>query len=76
MLDNTPNQPFKIRTKNWVEINDVSRGTSNTNSQTNFKASMLNSSLCDYSDACTLVKGTITMTGGPETATDTNKRNE
>ena len=21
LLDNTPNQPFKFRTKNWVEIN-------------------------------------------------------
>ena len=22
LLDNTPNQPFKFRTKDWVEIND------------------------------------------------------
>ena len=22
LLDNIPNQPFKFRTKNWVEIND------------------------------------------------------
>ena len=28
LLDNTPNQPTKFRTKNWVEINDNSRGTS------------------------------------------------
>ena len=26
-LDNTPNQPTKFRTKNWVEINDDTRGT-------------------------------------------------
>ena len=25
LLDNTPNQPSKFRTKNWVEINDDSR---------------------------------------------------
>ena len=31
MLDNTPNQPTKLRTKNWVEINDDTRGTYNTN---------------------------------------------
>ena len=31
MLDNTPNQPTKHRTKNWVEINDDTRGTYNTN---------------------------------------------
>ena len=24
-LDNTPNQPSKFRTKNWVEINDDAR---------------------------------------------------
>ena len=24
-LDNTPNQPTKLRKKNWVEINDDSR---------------------------------------------------
>ena len=37
LLDNTPNQPTKFRTKNWVEINDESRGTYNTNSQIKFK---------------------------------------
>ena len=26
LLENTPNQPTKFRTKNWVEINDDSRG--------------------------------------------------
>ena len=26
LLDNTPNQPTKFRTKNRVEINDESRG--------------------------------------------------
>ena len=31
LLDNTPNQPTKFRTKDWVEINDKSRGTYNTN---------------------------------------------
>ena len=25
----TPNQPCKFKTKNWVEINDESRGTHN-----------------------------------------------
>ena len=51
LLDNTPNQPSKFRTKNWIEINDDSRETYNTNSQIKFKTSMLKSSLCDYSDA-------------------------
>ena len=55
LLDNTPNQPTKFRTKNWVETNDDVRGTYNTNSQTKFKTSMLKSSACDYSDAYMLV---------------------
>ena len=52
LLDNALNQPSKFRTKNWVEINDESRGTYNFNSQIKFKTTMLNSSFCDYSDAC------------------------
>ena len=47
LLDNTPNQSTKFRTKNWVETNDESRGTYNTNSQIRFKTSMLRSTLCD-----------------------------
>ena len=41
LLDNTPNEPTKFRTKNWVEINDESRRTCKTNSQIRFKTSML-----------------------------------
>ena len=59
--DNTLNQPSKFRTRNWVEINDESRGAYNVNSQIKFKTTMLKSSLCDYSDAYILVKGTITV---------------
>ena len=55
-LDNTLDQSSKFRTKNWVETNDESRGTYNTNSQIKFKASMLKSSLFDYSDAYIAVK--------------------
>ena len=58
LLDNTPNQPSKFRTKNWVEINDESRGTCNKGSQIRFKRS----SLCDYRDSFILDKGTITVT--------------
>ena len=61
LLDNKPNQPSKFSAKNWVEIYDDSRGTYNTNSQIKFKTSMLKSSLCDYSDAYILVKGTISV---------------
>ena len=40
LLDNTPNQATKIWTKYWVEINDDSRETFNTNRQIRFKTSM------------------------------------
>ena len=63
MLDDASNQPSKFKTKNWVEINDESRGTYNVNSQIKFKATMLKSSLCDYSDAYIFVKGKVTITG-------------
>ena len=55
------NQPSKSRTKNWVEINDDSRGTCNTNSQIKYKTMILKSSLRGYSDAYILVSGTITI---------------
>ena len=61
LLNNKLNQPTKFNTKNWVEINDESRRTYNTNSQIRFKTSMLRSSLCDYSDSHILVKGIITV---------------
>ena len=47
LLGNISNQPSKFRTKNWVEINDDSRGTYNTYSQIKLKTSMLKSNLCD-----------------------------
>ena len=62
LIDDALNQPSKFRKRNWVEINDESRGTYNVNSQIKFKTTMLKSSLCDYSDAYILVKGTISVT--------------
>ena len=47
--------------KTWIETNDDSCGTYNTNSQFKFKTSILSSGLCDYSDANILVKGTISI---------------
>ena len=63
LIDDASNQPSKFRTRNWVEINDESRGVYNVNSQIKFKNTMLKSSLCDYSDAYILVKGKITIAG-------------
>ena len=61
-IDDASNKPSKFRTKNWVEINDESKGTYNVNSQIKFKTTMLKSSLCDYSDGYILVQGKITIT--------------
>ena len=62
LLDAALNQPSKFRTRNWVEINDESRGIY-TGNKIKFKTAMLRSNLCYYSDAYTLVKGTITIAG-------------
>ena len=62
LLNNESDQPSKFGTKNWVEINDESRGNY-TSSDIKFKTTMLRSNLCDYADAHILVKGTITITG-------------
>ena len=77
LIDNTLNQPSKFRTRNWVEINDESRGAYNVNSQIKFKTTMLKSSLCDYSDAYILDKGTISANNTAAdgaAANNTNKK--
>ena len=51
LLDNTPNQLSKFKTKTWIEINDESIGVYNANSDIRFRTTMLKSSLYNYSDA-------------------------
>ena len=62
LLDSTSNNSPKFRTKNWVEINDESRGTY-IDRDIKFKTTTLRSNSCDYADGYKLVKGTITITG-------------
>ena len=76
LIDNASNQPSKFRTSNWVEINDESRATYNVNSQIKFKTTMLKSSLCDYSHAYILVKGTITVHNIAAADADANNTNK
>ena len=66
--DNTLNQPSTFRTRNWIEINDESRGA--------YKTTMLKSSLCDYSDAYILVKRTITVNNTAAAGAAANNTNE
>ena len=56
------NQLSKFTTRNWVEINDKSRGNCDSSS-IKFKTSMIRSDLCDYSDTYIHVSGTVTITG-------------
>ena len=67
LLDNASNHPAGFRTRNWVEINDDSRGTY-ADAGIKFKTTMLKSDLCDYADAYIFVKGTITITGAGDDA--------
>ena len=46
LLESTSDNPSKFRTRNWVEINDESRGNY-ANSDISFKTTMLRSNLCD-----------------------------
>ena len=73
LLDNTQNQPFKFRRKNWFEINDDSRGT--YNSQIKLKSLMLKYIIFDYADAYMVVNGIITITG-ERADDDTNQADE
>ena len=59
MLNDESNKTSKFKTRNWVEINDEERGTYFPNKQIKFKTPMLRSSICDFGDALTSVKGNI-----------------
>ena len=67
LLESTSDNLSKFRTRNWVEINDESRGNY-ANSDIIFKTTKLRPNLCDYADSYTLVKGTITITGAGDDA--------
>ena len=75
LLDNTPNQPTKFRTKNWVETNYDTHGTYNNNRQIKFKNLLLMWSLCHYSDAHKLASGTITAPNTGTVANPNNRKN-
>ena len=77
MLNDESHQPSKVRTRNWVEINDEARRTYSPNKQIKFKTSILGSRLWDYGDTYILVKGNIEVnnTAAAGAAADnTNKK--
>ena len=75
LLGNIQNKPSKFRRRNWVERNGESRETYNVSNQITFETLMIRSNLCDYSDACMHVKGTITVQNTRKTAVP-NSRNK
>ena len=61
LLDDTSNQIFKCKARNWVELNDESRETYNANTDIKLRTSMIRSYSSGYSDAYIHVKETITI---------------
>ena len=58
--DNESEKLSKFITREYVRVNSL-LDTYNENKSIRFKTPMLRSSLCDYSDAYILVKGTVTV---------------
>ena len=67
LFESTSDNLSKFRTRNWVEINDESRGNY-ANSNIRSKTTMLRSNQCDYANSYILVKETITITGAGDDA--------
>ena len=76
LLDNTTNQAPNFKSKNWVKINDKTRGTYNEDNQIRFKTSVLRSSSCDYSNSYLLVKRTITIRNTATQGAENNAANK
>ena len=75
LLDAARNQPSKFSTRNWVEINDESKGMHNISNQIKFETSMIRSNLCHYSDTYIHVEGSI-QSQTLELAATPNNRNK
>ena len=75
LLESKSDNLSEFRTRNWVEINDESRGNYE-NSDIRFKTKMLRSHFCDYADSYILVKGTITITRAGDAAAAVRKADE
>ena len=63
LLGNIPDKVPRFVTKKWIEVHGQPGGSYSTNKQKRFKPSMLQSDLCDYSDAYIVAKGDIAVEG-------------
>ena len=75
LLDTTSDNVPRFNTKKCVEVHDQYGKSYNINKQLRFKTSMLQSDLCDYSDAYIVVKGAITVQTENNRAIDGYNRN-
>ena len=73
LLENTPNQLNKFRTKRWVEVKVEHVELTTLIVKLNLKL-ILRSGLCDYSDTYTVVSLTITVSNTAATGAPANNR--
>ena len=75
LLNNSPVSKF-VRRKwlKWLEVNDLTGSKYYDNKNIRFNTSMLISYLCDESDACIIVKGTIDLSAVASNKNDKAKR--
>ena len=62
LLNGSDNEYAKFPTKIWYVIDSESKGKYSHHDPIKFLTKSIKSSLCDYSDACILVTGNITVT--------------
>ena len=65
LLGTTSDEVSRFITKKWIEVHDQSGSAEDRykpSKQIRFKTSMLRSDLCDFSDACIVVKRDIVVT--------------
>ena len=65
LLGTTPDEVSRFITKKWIEVHYQSGSAEDRckpRKQIRFKTSMLRSDLCDFSDACIVVKRDIVVT--------------
>ena len=73
LLDTTSDNVPRFIPKKWIEVYDESGNAENRytpRKQIRFKTPMIQSDLCDYSDAYIVVKGTINVTDPNNNAYD------
>ena len=74
LLGNIPDKVPRFITKKWIEVYDQFGETDNTNKQIRFKALMLRSDLCEFSDAYIVVKGIVTVSSDERDRDEMNRQ--